>query len=418
MIAIMKKADLARFALPDAPGVYLFKEGATVVYVGKATHLNDRVKSYFSKDIVAMRGGKVAAMVLAADTLAWIETGSVLEALILEANLIKKYQPTGNTIEKDNKSFNYVVITREQFPRVLVVRGRDLYSRWDMHTLRRTFGPYPDGSSLKEALKLVRKIFPFRDTCVPYDANSKNAKRPCFNRQIGLCPGVCDGTCSARSYASTIKNIELFFASSTNALHTKLQKDMRRAVKDERFEDAQRIQRQVHALAHIRDVSLIKRERAVSDGSGTSAAPFRIEAFDVAHHAGTHTVGVMVVSENGEMARHERRSFIIRTTTNNDLQSLEELLRRRFAHAEWTFPQLIVVDGGETHRAHAKKVCSSLRLDIPIVAVVKDDRHKARAILGDAACIETHSRDILAANAEAHTQAVRFHRKRRDTLPA
>jgi excinuclease ABC subunit C len=425
----MNKAGLKKYALPHAPGIYIFKERVgkkeAIVYVGKATSLRDRVKSYFAKDVLSTRGGKVASMVLGATKLEWVETDSVLEALILEANYIKKYTPVGNTRDKDNKSFNYVVITDEDFPRVLVVRGREFFagtsSAGNSEGVKHTFGPYPDGSSLREAVKLVRKIFPFRDTCAPrMTLERKEAKlpfeascKPCFNRQIGLCPGVCDGSCSRKDYATLVRNIVLFFSGKKHQLVRTLSREMARASSDEDFEKAGRIKRQLTSLAHIRDVALMKRDNAISNGGNFA---FRMEAYDVAHISGTHTVGVMVVSEGGTIAKAELRKFIIRTSTNDDLASLEELLTRRFSHPEWRMPSLVVVDGGEMQLACARRVFSQLRLQIPLVAVVKDDRHKARGLLGDDTMIAKYSREIMALNAEAHTKALAFHRARRDVV--
>jgi excinuclease ABC subunit C len=435
----MHRSDLQKYKLPDSPGVYIFKQKNEVVYVGKATSLKDRVRSYFSKDLLVTRGGKVATMVLDATKLEWIETDSVLEALILEANLIKKHTPVGNTRDKDNKSFNYVVVTDEDFPRILCVRGRELFAgtsaAGSLDDVRHTFGPYPDGSALREALKLVRKIFPYRDTCTPTQISPDKQSlletevgkkivtpRPCFNRQIGLCPGVCDGTCSKKEYAQLVRNIVYFFSGKKKQLVRMLEKEMKLAAKNEQFEDARNIQRQLHALSHIHDVALIKKERRVSDGGGFgentafNGGKNRIESFDVAHISGTHTVGVMVVAEGGEVQKSEIRKFIIRTSGNDDLASLEELLTRRFKHLEWGMPACIVIDGGETHLIHARRVLARVGVAVPVVSVVKDDRHKARALLGDEMWIAKEKDTLLRLNVEAHTQAVRFHRKRRDTL--
>ena len=124
---MIKSQELKKYHLPDGPGVYFFKKKKNILYVGKATSIKDRVKSYFSSDLIQTRGPLIVDMVFQAEKIDYIETNSVLEALILEANLIKKYQPKYNTKEKDDKSFNYIVITREDFPRVMIERGKDLF---------------------------------------------------------------------------------------------------------------------------------------------------------------------------------------------------------------------------------------------------------------------------------------------------
>jgi excinuclease ABC subunit C len=153
----MIRDDLHKFDIPEEPGVYQFRKGRKILYVGKATILRDRVRSYFSKDIVEARSSAIEAMVLEADSITWETTESVLEALILEANLIKKIEPPYNIASKDNKSFNYLVITKEKFPRIIVVRGRDLFTNWKEGNIKHLFGPFPQGLALRDAMKLVRR---------------------------------------------------------------------------------------------------------------------------------------------------------------------------------------------------------------------------------------------------------------------
>ena len=208
---MINSQDLKKFELPDAPGVYLFKNKRDVLYVGKATSLQDRVKSYFSNDLIQTRGPLLVDMIYKADKIDFIKTSSVLEAIILEVNLIKKYQPKYNTKEKDNKSFNYVIITKEDFPRVLIVRGREIENGLD-YKIKNKFGPFTNGESLRTILKIIRKIFPFRDKCEPLSG------KPCFNKQLGLCPGVCDGSINKEDYLKVIKKIELLLSGKINSL--------------------------------------------------------------------------------------------------------------------------------------------------------------------------------------------------------
>ena len=247
----MERTSLSKFKLPDTPGVYFFKKGRTTLYIGKATSLRDRVRSYFASDIVSTRGEAVARMVNEATSIAHTKTDSVLEALILEANLIKSHQPPYNAISKDNKSFNYVVITKEDFPRALVVRGRELFQNWDQAKIRYTFGPFTQGTSLQEAVKIVRKIFPFRDSkCTPCPEQLKKSShcKSCFNRQIGLCPGVCTGEMSKEEYAVVIGHIRELFSGNFRGLKRQLWKEMKAAARDEQYEKAHTLRRQISAL--------------------------------------------------------------------------------------------------------------------------------------------------------------------------
>ncbi len=430
----MERTHLKRLNLPDSPGVYIFRDArGKPLYVGKAASLKDRVRSYFAHDLASSRSPAVAGMVGKARRLTWHDTESVLEALILEANLIKKYQPPYNIDEKDNKSFSYLVITKEPFPLVLVVRGRELAQKWDTKSIKKVFGPYPEAGALKEALKIVRKILPFRDTCTPsagkpastrraspnrgeptrLDEETRRTRgRPCFNAQLGLCPGVCAGVLSKTEYARNVRHLELLFSGKLVALRRQIAKDMKALVVKEEFEEASVYKRRLDALNHIRDVSLIKNEHRIAFGGAFSADIVRIEAYDIAHTAGSETVGVMTVVENEETSRAEYRMFKIKSATNDDTAALAEVLSRRLAHPEWRMPHVIAVDGGRGQLNAAQRILNTTGVSIPLVGVVKNERHKPERLIGHEKSIRTHERAILLANNEAHRFAIQYHRKR------
>ena len=423
--SLMKAEDLKKLKIPDCAGVYRFENdlpaqaGTRVLYIGKATSLRDRVRSYFNKSIVESRGQLIEKMVKEASSIDFIKTDSVLEALILEANLIKKFQPRYNTKEKDDKSFNYVVITNEDFPRVLIVRGRDLETKYSSRDIKYIFGPFPHGGIFKDAMKIVRKLFPFRDKCAPY--NGMSEKKPCFNNQIGLCPGVCSGKVSKVEYSRTINHIKLFFEGKKSALLNTLETEMKDYAKKKKFEKAGEIKKTIFGLKHIQDVSLIKEEfklpkdspRDASRGLSLGMQAFRIEAYDVAHMGGSNTVGVMTVVENGWIKKSDYRKFNISdAVSGNDIGSLEEILERRLKHDEWSLPYLIVVDGGQAQVNIAKKVLDKYGYKIAIAGVVKDDKHKPKGIIADGNIRTKYEKEILLANAEAHRFAISFHRKK------
>jgi excinuclease ABC subunit C len=442
----MQSQDLKKYKIPDKPGVYFFfgvpkpSEGvlkSQILYIGKATSLKDRVKSYFGKDLFNTRGPLLVDMVTKATNIKWQETDSVLEALILETNLIKKHQPYYNTKEKDDKSFNYVCITKpariatqnvaggEELPKVLIVRGKDLAKKKEKFSS--VFGPFPNGGQLKEALKIIRRIFPF------LDEKSKNHYE--FYKQIKLVPE------QKEILLKNIKNIKLFFEGKKQKIIKDLEKEMKVCAKKHEFEKAGEIKKQIFALKHINDVSLIK--HSADQNFSSCALPglpggtlghknfspphaFRVESYDIAHMSGKDMVGVMTVLEDGEIKKSDYRKFKIKNYKDaNDTGALLEVLERRFAHPEWIYPDLIVVDGGIAQINVAKKFQANfaklhkddkkIRL-IPIVSVLKDERHKPKNILGDKRFVLKYKRDILLANNEAHRFAISFHRKLRDSL--
>jgi len=391
--------------LPDAPGVYFFKNArGTILYIGKATSLRDRVRSYFSSDILTARGPLIAQMLELAVRVDHEKTDSVLEALLLEAELIKKNKPKYNTDLKDDKSWNYVVVTKEEFPRVLLVRERVLQPE----NYADFFGPFPNGGQLKEAMRIARKIFPFRDSCSP------NAGKPCFNAQIGLCPGVCSGSVSKKEYARTIRNIVLFFQGKKKSLLLKLEKEMRSFAKKEEFENASTVKKTIFALSHIQDISLLKRSHPLEVQPPDR---MRIECYDVAHISGAFTVGVMTVVEDGEVKKGEYRKFKLKMDAGvNDTARLREMLLRRIEHSEWRFPNMVIVDGSVAQKNTADNVLEKYGYRIPVLGVVKDEHHRPRNIIGDQTLARRYEKEILLGNSEAHRFAIAYHKKLRDDI--
>lgn len=392
----MKSSELKKYKLPDSPGVYIFKKGEDILYIGKATSLKDRTRSYFSSDLIHTRGSRIVDMVTLSDNIEYEETDSVLEALILESKYIKDHQPKYNIKEKDNKSFSYVIITDEEWPRIYVTRGRSM--KFESVKAKKIFGPFPSRNQINEALKIIRKIFPYRTEKTTHER---------FYSQLGLTPSMKEGN---NNYLNTIRHISLFLQGKKKKVISELEKQMKTLAKDLKFEEAESIKRKIFSLNHLRDVSLLKYDNEVTG--------LRIEGYDVAHISGTNTVGVMTVVLNGEVEKDQYRKFKIRTSSKgDDLKALRELLTRRIKHTEWGIPDVIVIDGGETQRTVAKEVLgNSVLKDIPVINVVKNDKHKVDRILGDDDVVKENKRSIVLVNSEAHRFSLSYHRKLRDSV--
>jgi len=405
----MKKVDLNKKKLPEAPGVYFFLGSKKeILYIGKATSLKNRVKSYFSADIKEKRSAAIEQMVEEAKTVEYTTTDSVLEALILEANLIRTHKPKYNTISKDDKSYNHLVITNEEFPRVLVVRGKDLTEKYNEDEILYHFGPFTSGTLFREALKIIRKLFRFYDTKIPVGSEKTKLARGHidFNRQIGLYPD----SESKDQYMKTIKHIRLLFEGKKQLIIDDLEKEMMQLAKDEAFEEAHIVKKKIYALQHIQDVALIKDESRIYRDERS----VRIEAYDIAHLAGENMVGVMTVVEGGVPNVQEYRKFKIKSVTgSNDPAALKEVLERRLNHPEWPYPQIIVVDGSTAQKNAAEHVLRKAGILIPVVAVVKDERHKPVRLIAAKKLIAQHENAILHANAESHRFAITYHRSKR-----
>ena len=330
-----------------------------------------------------------------------------------------------------------MIITKEEFPRVLIERGRILKS-YEPKKLQASFGPFTNGGQLKEALKIVRKIFPFLD-----NKSLKNTGYK-FYKEIGLAPEI-SGEEAKKDYAKTIKNIKLFFEGKKTSVIKNLEKEMKIFAKKQKFEKADEIKKTIFALNHIQDVALIKEEDTPSR-LNIYEKSFRIEAYDVAHISGTNTVGVMTVVENGEINKKEYRKFsarggsafggktVLGNSKPNDIGALAEILSRRLNHEEWKFPDIIVVDGSTAQKNIAEKTLKQHGVsDIIVVAVTKDERHRPKMITGRLKQINNlfarpssdglgedivhkYESEILLANSEAHRFAIKYHRQLRGKI--
>lgn len=406
----MTKQQLQKKKLPDAPGVYFFLGARKeILYIGKATSLKNRVRSYFAPDLTDKRSSMIAQMVDTAKNVEWMVTDSVLEALILETNLIRTHKPKYNTRSTDDKSYNHLIITSEPFPRVLVVRGKDLTEQFTDEEIKYHFGPFPSGQMLREALKIVRRLFKFYDMKQPIGSEKTKMARGKidFNRQIGLYPDVQ----SKAEYDRTIRHIRLFFQGKKGQVIKELEREMMRLAKAEQFEEAEIVKRKIFSLKHIQDIALIRDDMRVYRDEHS----VRIEAYDVAHLGGSDMVGVMTVVEGGEAKKSEYRKFKIGSIDKaNDTAALKEMLDRRLKHLEWPIPQIIVVDGSTAQKNAAEHVLRRIGMVIPVAAVVKDERHRPVRVLAPAKLRETYENLILLANAESHRFALAFHTARRN----
>src|SRR3989338_4830649 len=302
-------------------GVYLFRDKkGKVIYIGKATNLKSRVTSYWKgtdKSHSAIRanrrmGRTIEEMIDEVWQVDYQVTDSVIEALILEANLIKKYQPRYNVREKDDKSFLYVLITKEHWPKVMLTRGNELKLQKNQRgqfdaaahnrpqIFLRIFGPYTSASAIRAALDLMRKWFPW-STCKPLHTTSYILHpRPCFDYHIGRCPGVCIGAVTRKEYMKNIRNVILMLEGKKARVIKNVELSMNNAAREEKFEEAEMLRRKLFALQHIRDVAVItegpKNKRSEERGAVNIFG--RIEGYDISNISGTSAVGSMVVFQD------------------------------------------------------------------------------------------------------------------------
>lgn len=403
------KNKISKF--PDSPGVYIFIDfSGKILYIGKATSLKERVRQYFSG--TDERGTRIFKMVEKIADIKIQKTESVLEALILESNLIKKHQPKYNIERKDDKSFSYIVITKEDFPRILILRKTELEKNKKLlnksYQLKAIYGPYTSKKQLEIALKIMRKIF-------PYHSRSEKSEKGCLDFQIGLCSGPYAGAISKNDYKKNILGIRMILEGKKKTLVSKLKKEMGVYSQKKEFEKAAEVRNKIFALQHIQDIALVS---DFGKDKSQKGKKIRIEGYDISNISGKFSVGSMVVFDNleGELKanKKEYRKFKIKTFEDaNDVGMMKEVLERRFGN-NWSEPDLILLDGGVGHLNTAKKILKNYKLEIPILAVAKGPTRKKLDLRAFGAVPKISEDIIQKVRDEAHRFAISYHRKLRD----
>lgn len=331
--------------IPTHPGVYIFWNKKTPLYVGKAANLKNRVSSYFKKDA----GWKVAQLRTEATRLEFMKADSEIEALIRESELIKRYRAKFNVLMRDDKNYLYIALTKEEFPRFFFTHQPERGMR--------AIGPFTEGYEVRNAMKLLRRSFPYCTCRRPH-------RGTCVNSQIGKCPGYCcikerpaDPEERAH-YAQNIHAVLDILSGKRNAIVKNLKKLMREASLQQKYEEAARLRDQIYGLeAFYRHRGIAKSsrqphsyhkvERVLQSLFGVSTPIRRIEGYDISHIAGSDSTGSMVVFSDGQPDRAQYRKFKIkRAASASDTDAHREVLIRRLLHSEWEYPDLVVIDGG------------------------------------------------------------------------
>jgi len=382
---------------PDSPGVYIMRDARRrPIYIGKASSLKRRVLSYFQRP----QETRLEQMLTQVHSIDVKKSDSVIEALFLENDLIKKYRPKYNVKLKDDKTFLGIFITKEDWPRVFPARITQKLPKGEF------YGPFPSAGQVREALQIIRKIFPFRVSCQPLSGKA------CFEYHLGQCPGVCAGKVEIKDYQKTIHQIKLFLRGKKKSVIKEIEKDMKTAAKNMDFEKAAKLRDKIFALRHIQDVALIQEE----DLHHPEDIPSRIEAYDVSNISGAFAVGSMVVFTEGLVDKSQYRKFKIQISEAwkkgaDDIAALKEILSRRLNHTEWPYPDLILIDGGKGQVNGANEILKARRLNVPVIGIAKGPDRDKDELIG----VENLSFDkklLLRVRDEAHRFAIEYYRLR------
>ena len=406
--------------LPKNPGVYIYRDNLRhIIYVGKAVNLKNRVSSYFkSKDL----DPKTEKLVENISDLEWIICDSEIEALLLESELIKRYKPKYNIDWKDDKNYCYIKITKEDYPRVSVVRQIvDDKSGY--------LGPYIDAGAVRLSLKTLRKIFPF---CTCFLSPDKI----CLYYHLGLCKGHGEKYISPQEYKINIDNLISFLKGKKSEVKKRFEKEMKRCSRNKEYEKAAELRDKINALSAVRLGHVIENKRELKTDKALEKLqkalqmrliPDRIECYDISNIFGRAAVGSMVVFERGVPKKGDYRRFEIKTVKRiDDFAMHKEVLKRRFGRIGHSkdksfskIPDLLIIDGGKGQLSAALEILAPLKLNIRVIGLAKkleevffvDEIGKFQKIVFPE---NSESRYLLQRiRDEAHRFAITYHRNLR-----
>lgn len=359
--------------LPKEPGVYFHKDAkGQIIYVGKAAVLRNRVRQYFQKS--RTRDPKTEALVAEIADTDWMVVESEMEALFLEAEMIRRYMPRYNILLRDDKSMTYIRIDYDSDHPTVTTTRRPLDDG------ARYFGPYLSSYGVRQALKLLRKIFPYAT------GRTVNQKRASLHYHLGLDPGLEEGRTSLEDYRANLRKLIAIIEGKRKSIEKDLEKEMKRLAKLSQFEEAARVRNQLFALQRLnkqvifsdKEFQDISKDHALNelvDLLGLQGFPKRIEGYDISHMQGTDVVASMVVFTNGVSNKGEYRKFKTKKDHNNDFYNMHETILRRLSERNrklWGLPSLVLIDGGKGQldaaiRARNEAGCTK----IPFVGLAK-----------------------------------------------
>jgi excinuclease ABC subunit C len=359
--------------LPKEPGVYFHKDtDGKIIYVGKAAVLNNRVRQYFQKS--RSRDPKTEALVAEIADTDWMVVESELEALFLEAEMIRRYMPRYNILLRDDKSMSYIRIDYDSdFPTVTTTRR-------PLDDGARYFGPYLSTLGVRKALKFLRRIFPYAVKRTP------NQKRATLYYHLGLDPGLEEGRTSLEDYRANLRKMMAVIEGKRTNIIKELERDMKRLAKESKFEEAAKVRNQFFALQKLgqqvifsdKEFMDISKDHALTelvDLLSLKGYPRRVEGYDISHMQGTDVVASMVVFTNGVSDKGQYRKFKTKINQNNDFYNMNETIKRRLSPKnlkQWGRPDLILIDGGKGQLDAALKARDEQgQTSIPFIGLAK-----------------------------------------------
>ena len=425
--------------LPNKPGVYIMRDrSGTIIYIGKAKNLSDRVKQYFQESNLYSRGWKLPSLLPLISKIDYVTCASERDALVLEEKLIKEYQPFFNSMGKDGKSYPYLKLTLgEDYPRLLitrrVIKGKDVY-----------FGPYPKSSIVKSLLRFLwkTKYAPLRPCKWSFSREKPLAPlkiNSCIYYHTGQCPAPCAGKISYEDYRQNAQRMADFLDGNFETVARKITELMQEHATRLEYEQAAVYRNFLHAMEHMKERVLVgkfkdeqittamqntDKLKRLAEVIGLKKLPAHIEAFDNSHLFGREAVGCMVCYINGEKNHEHYRRFKIRSKLpekgGSDFTMMQESVYRRLRQIKRDpsqTPDLILLDGGKSQITAALNAFEKARLFIPFIALA--ETHEGIYLPGASESIKLPIGDpalnlLMEIRDEVHRFAITYHRKLRD----
>ncbi len=413
--------------LPKDPGVYFYKDKTgQIIYVGKAAVLRNRVRQYFQKS--RTRDPKTEALIIEIYDIDWMVVDSELEALFLEAEMIRRYKPRYNILLRDDKAMSYIRIDySSDYPTVTTTRR-------PLDDGARYYGPYSSTLAVRQALRHLRKIFPFA-TKKPV-----GQKRANLHYHLGLDPGLEEGRTSLDDYRANLRKLMAVIEGKRSRIVRELEQEMRRAAKNQDFETAAKLR---NRLIHLKglDAQVIFSDKEFLDISKDHALselvnllsldkyPRRIEGYDISHMQGSDVVASMVVFTNGVSNKSQYRKFKTKINKNDDFYNMNETIKRRLSDKNikaWGVPDLLLIDGGKGQLDAALKARDEMnRSSIPFIGLAKREEQIVIEIdksgvkldeleLNNLGGYATYSEDFILVNLPHSTNLVKLLQRIRD----
>ncbi|MCX6720899.1 MAG: UvrB/UvrC motif-containing protein [Candidatus Staskawiczbacteria bacterium] len=360
--------------LPKTSGVYCFAVGGMSdippIYIGKAVNIQSRVKNHFQQP--SYRDNIFIDKV---EKIGYFETGSEIEALLLEASLIKKHQPRFNVVWKDDKNYFYVAIEQDKnkIPYVFIT-----HKPKKIHPVIRPgapsndgaksqyIGPFVEGTALKMTLKFLRRVF-------PYYTSARHPKSNCTWCHLGLCPGPNH---DLKAYKKNIKKLVLILQGKSKTVLNSLKREMATFSEQNKFEEAGKVRDEIASLQQVMSHSSVITQAKSGGVSDIPPLSGRVECYDVSNIQGKQATGSMIAFTDGKPDKSQYRKFKIKMeNTPNDIAMLKEIITRRLNHVKWPYPEVMLIDGGKAQLNAAieiKNYFKNLKIrNLKIISIAK-----------------------------------------------